>query len=154
MIKHKHFRKDVIMARVIFLAICVLAIAGIVWLVSLFIGPGKNSDTSESNSSEYTGDSEPESESYSESESESESEIMSGPDTPAPTEEPTKRYIKVTSNKNLNLREEPNTTCAVLTSLPTGTKAELLEELDGWYKIDYKGRVGYVSSDYAVIVEE
>ena len=155
MIKKKHFRKDVIMARVIFLVLCVLTIAGIVWLISLFTGPTKNPDTPGS-SSEYTEDSESESESegHTKLESESGSEIMSGPDTPAPTEEPITLYIKVTSNNNLNLREEPNTTCTVLTSLPRGTKAELLEVLDGWYKISYNGHVGYVSSDYAEILEE
>ena len=152
MIKSKHFRKDVIIARVIFLALCAIIIAGIVWLVSLFTGPKEPANPVESGSSEYTEESESESESESEVESESETETE--PESELPTEEPTKLYIKVTSRSNLNLRKEPNTNCDVYTSLPTGTKAEILEELDGWYKVLYKGYTGYVSADYVKVVEE
>ena len=158
MIKSKHFRKDVIIARVIFLALCALVIAAVVWVVSLLTGPGKTPTPPESESSESSESSELESESESgsesESESESETESTTEPESETPTDEPTKYYVQVTSTRNLNLRKEPNTTSEVLTSLPTGTKAELLEEIEGWYKINYKGRVGYISSDYAKIVEE
>ena len=156
MIKSKHFRKDVIIARVIFLALCALIIAGIVWLVSLVFGPkdGPGPNSSESGSSQYTEDSEPDSEPESQPDSEPESEPESEPDTQTPTEEPTKYYIQVTSKSNLNLRKEPNTTSKVLTSLPNGTKVEIIEELDGWYKVSYKGHTGYVSSKYVKVVEE
>ena len=158
MIKSKHFRKDVIIARVIFLVLCALVIAGIVWLISLFTGPteGPGPNPSESHSSEYTEDSELESNSDSEpdSEPESEPETNTEPESQLPTEEPTKLYIKVTSKSNLNLRKEPSTTSTVLTSLPNGTKVEIIEELDGWFKVSYKGHTGYVSSKYVKVVEE
>ena len=156
MIKSKHFRKDVIIARVIFLALCALVIAGIVWLVSLFTGPTDNpgSNSSESGSSEYSESSELEGESESDSEPESEPESGTEPESEIPSEEPTKIYIKVTSKSNLNLRKEPSTTSDVLTSLPNGTKVEIIEELDDWFKVSYKGHTGYVSSKYVKVVEE
>lgn len=155
MIKSKHFRKDVITARVIFLCFCVLVIAGVVWLISMFTGPsqGENDKDSElestlpSSESESESVTEPESETVTESESESESE-------PEPTEDVTKLYVEVTSKNNLNLRKEPNTNCEVIASLPKGAKAELVEELDGWFKVLYNGHEGYVNSNYVKIVEE
>ena len=160
MIKSKHFRKDVIIARVIFLAFCALIIALIVWLVSLFTDSKEPTEPIESNSSEYSEDigskteSEIESEIETESETESETEPETEPETQLPTETPTKLYIQVTSRSNLNLRKEPNTNCDVFTSLPTGTKAEILEELSGWYKVSYNGYIGYVSAQYVKVVEE
>jgi probable enterotoxin D len=38
--------------------------------------------------------------------------------------------------------------------LPNGTKVEIIEVLDGWYKVSYKGHTGYVSSKYVKVVEE
>ena len=123
-------------------------------------GSGKDSE-SESNLPGSESESESESETGSESESESvtepESETGSEPGSetdPAESEDPVKLYVEVTSKSNLNLRKEPNTTCEVITSLPKGTKVELVEELDGWFKVIYNGHEGYLNSDYAKIVEE
>ena len=150
MIKSKHFRKDVIIARVIFLALCALIIAGIVWVFSLFKGPSEQpgGPSSEKESTEDIGESD------SGSETEPDSETESETDSELPTEDPVKTYIQVTSRSNLNLRKEPNTTSQVLTSLPNGTKVEVIEEVDGWYKVSYKGHTGYVSGDYVKVVEE
>jgi uncharacterized protein YgiM (DUF1202 family) len=158
MIKSKHFRKDVIIARVIVLALCALIIAGIVWVVSLFTGPEQQpgGPSSEKESSEDIGESESESDSEPESvtEPDTEPETESETDTELPPEEPESIWVKVTSKSNLNLRKEPNTTALVLTSLPNGTKVEVIEELDGWYKVTYKGHTGYISSKYVRVVEE
>ena len=59
-----------------------------------------------------------------------------------------------TSNKNLNLREQPNTNCTTLNGIGKDVKLEVLETLDGWYKVIYDGKTGYVSADYVKIVEE
>ncbi len=157
MIKSKHFRKDVIIARVIFLCASILLIVGIVWLVSKLDGesnPGEKE--SQSNLEENTGtiDSESESESESESASETESQSETESTSESEPEADTKLYVVITSSKNLNLRTEPNTSCDVITSIPNGGKAEIIEELDGWFKVSYKGHEGYVSADYVKVVEE
>lgn len=162
MIKSKHFRKDVIIARVIFLAVCILLIAGMVWLFSMLTEPKEPQEPTppESNSSELPsetdseGETDSETEPESETESESESETESETESENQTEEPVKIYVKVISNRNLNLRKEPNTTSDILASLPNGTKLMVVEELDGWFKVKYEDHVGYVSSQYVKIVEE
>ncbi len=46
-----------------------------------------------------------------------------------------------------NIRKEPNTKSPILGKLLKGGQgARLLEHLDGWYKIDFNGTIGYVYS--------
>ena len=48
---------------------------------------------------------------------------------------------------NLNLRSEESR--AVLLTMPEGSMVEVIErETDGWILVNYKGKVGYASSDY------
>lgn len=156
MIKSKHFRKDVIIARVIFLILCALIIAGVVWGISKITRSNPQENPSESGNVQETQSSESESisETESEPESESESETESETQTPPSTEEIPKLYAQVISKSNLNLRKEANTTSAVLISIPNGTKVEIIEEFDGWFKVSYKGHIGYISSSYVKVVEE
>lgn len=52
----------------------------------------------------------------------------------------------------LRLREEPNTSCTVLTTLDTGTCVVVLEDAqDGWYKVSYQDKTGYLSADYVEV---
>lgn len=149
MIKSKHFRKDVIMARVIFLCVCLLLIFGAVTVVSKLTKP-QEPDTQIASGD--TQDSE--SESISEPETDSEPESVSEPETdsePEPQPEP-KKYV-VTTASSLKLRKEPSTTSATLTSVPKGTKLELVETLEGWYKVLYEGQECYISSRYAKLQE-
>ncbi|MDE6208430.1 MAG: C40 family peptidase [Lachnospiraceae bacterium] len=48
----------------------------------------------------------------------------------------------------LNVRQEPSTDCNVSTAVFEGEYLEILEELDGWYKVDINNLQGYVSADY------
>lgn len=169
MIKSKHFRKDVIIARVIFLCLCILLILGIVWLVSKLTGTSQPGDSEsqpiESESSEHPGselESESESESVNETESgseiesELESETQSESETGSESESesnPLPKYVQVTA-RNLRLRAEPNTSCATIDSLDKGEKAEVLDYVEGWYKVSYKGQEGYLSADHVKAVEE
>ena len=61
-------------------------------------------------------------------------------------------YVKTTTQ--VRLRKEPNTSCATLDRIDGGTKLEVLETLDGWYKVNYNGQDGYVCATYTEIVEE
>ena len=69
------------------------------------------------------------------------------------TYEPAKTYVKIKVS-SLRLREEPNTSCATLASIPKGTKLEVIEKVDIWYKVSYNGKVGYISGTYVEVVEE
>lgn len=57
---------------------------------------------------------------------------------------------KVTTT-TLYVREQPNTDCTIITSMPKGEELEVVEELDGWVKINVDSDEGYVSSEYVEI---
>ena len=49
---------------------------------------------------------------------------------------------------SLRLRSEPSLSSSTLTYLSKGTEVVVLEQLDGWFKVEYKDMTGYVSADY------
>lgn len=57
-----------------------------------------------------------------------------------------KDYLSTTKYpwSNLNLRKEPSTQADILTVIPKGSRIEVLENNNGWSKIVYKDKVGYV----------
>lgn len=58
--------------------------------------------------------------------------------------------VKTKSGKNLRLRAEPNTNCAVLASMPVGTELKVESITNGWAKTTYNGKSGYCSAEYLV----
>lgn len=54
----------------------------------------------------------------------------------------------VTAQGGLRLRTAADASSGTIATLPSGTKAEVLESLDGWYRIEADGKTGYVSSQY------
>jgi len=56
--------------------------------------------------------------------------------------------FKVVVGGALNLRKEPSTAASVLGQYPTGTWMTILEEGDGWTKVEVAGKTGYVMSKY------
>lgn len=55
----------------------------------------------------------------------------------------------VVTENSLRLREEANTSSAVLNMVDKGTKVVVLEnQKNGWYKVDLNGTVGYMSANY------
>lgn len=142
--RSKHFRKDVILARVIF-AILVIVIGVLIGIgVSSLTKDKDNDDTQQTESQqteEYDIPQYEETEVEIETETEVEVEV-----------EEVVVYAKTTAQ--VRLRKEPNTNCEVVTSVPSGTKTLMLEEADGWYKVSYNGQEGYIRADYVEIVEE
>ena len=137
--RSKHFRKDVIMARIIFAVLCIL-IGVLIWMgVNALLGSGEEKNPPETETQAETPyippvqDTEPETE-------------------PQTEEVQTIRYAKTTAQ--VRMRKEPNTNCEVILSVPANTKTDLIEEADGWYKVSYNGREGYIRADYIEIVEE
>lgn len=158
--KSKHFRKDVIMARVIAGIILIVLIVLLVWGISLLTkssGDDKNSQNSQNteqtqNDDIGISDTQQDTEDVQIPESEEQSDV-SGPDENDDTIYiPDKVYVETTTQ--VRLRKEPNTSCATLDRINEGTKLEVLETLDGWYKVVYDGQEGYVSATYTKIVEE
>jgi len=66
---------------------------------------------------------------------------------PAPVED-SKTYGFVSAS-SLNVRKGPGTDQAKVTSLSAGAQVEILEVLDGWYRIEK----GYVSADYVTLLD-
>ncbi len=52
------------------------------------------------------------------------------------------------NTEGLNLRSSASTSSDVITQLDEGTKVEILDELDEWYKVSVGGNTGYVSKQY------
>ncbi len=61
--------------------------------------------------------------------------------------------VKVTGD-TINVRKGASTSSEVIAMLSKGVECELLEEVDGWYKIKYKSYTGYISKDYSKKVED
>ena len=141
--KSKHFRKDVIIARIIFAVLClvvgILIGTGISALVKSTEKPANTEQRTETQKTEAV---------YPEVEIEPETEV----ETEAEPEVEVVLYV--VPSTEVRVRKEPNTSCAILDRIPAGTKTLFLEELDGWYKVEHNGQVGYISADYAEVVEE
>ncbi len=50
---------------------------------------------------------------------------------------------------NLNLRKSASTSSSILATIPKNTTIQVISKsTSGWYKVEYKGATGYVSSKY------
>lgn len=81
--------------------------------------------------------------------------------TPVPTPSPTPDISKIEGTvalsdgqPYLNLRQQPNAKAKVLTRLFPGTPVQVLEKGLVWSKVKYEDQIGWVGSDYIVIVRE
>ena len=54
----------------------------------------------------------------------------------------------VITQGGLRLRSSANTSSQAIATLTPGSKAEVLEALVGWYRVEANGKTGYVSSEY------
>ena len=60
-----------------------------------------------------------------------------------------------TTGTSLRMRSEPNTSSAIVTTLNKSVAVALLDDsVSGWYKINYNGSTGYVSSDYLILDQD
>ena len=63
--------------------------------------------------------------------------------------------VGATTGSSLRLRAEASTSASIVTTLDKGVAVAVLDDtLDGWYKINYAGSVGYVSADYLAIDQD
>jgi len=59
-----------------------------------------------------------------------------------------------TGGQALRMREKASTSSEILEQIETGTKVEILEKNNGWYKIRYNEKTGYAYAEYIVENEE
>ena len=63
--------------------------------------------------------------------------------------------VGATTGSSLRLREEPSTSASIVATLNKGVAVAILaNETDGWYKISYNGKSGFVSADYMVVDQD
>ena len=79
--------------------------------------------------------------------------LVTGNEAVALAEQVKETVAKVTTT-TLYVREEPNTDCSIVTSMPMGEELEVVEQLDGWVKVSIDSDEGYVSADYIEINTE
>lgn len=56
----------------------------------------------------------------------------------------------VKCSSSVNLRSEANTSSSILAELKNGTAVTVLSTSNGWSKVSYAGKTGYISADYLV----
>lgn len=60
-----------------------------------------------------------------------------------------------TSSGTLRMREDSNTSSAILANIPSGTQVEVSAVAEnGWYQVSYSGKEGFVSQDYVTMDAE
>lgn len=130
----KSHRKDVMIARIIFAAMCIALIAiiaGVVMLVRAHRSkPTPNQVTQQTQS---------------QMQDTTRNDVIDVPDT-QDTQVAEMTYMWTTDG--VNLRSEPNTDCDVVTILEMGTQVRLIGEEDGWVKVSYNDQEGYIRADF------
>ena len=79
--------------------------------------------------------------------------LVTGEEAAALAEEVKETVAKVTTT-TLYVREEPNTDCSIVASMPMGEELEVIEQLEGWIKVAIDSDEGYVSADYVEVNTE
>ena len=55
---------------------------------------------------------------------------------------------KIVTASSLNFRSGPSTSASKIGSIPNGAEVGVISESNGWSKVNYNGKIGYVSSSY------
>lgn len=130
----KSHRKDVMIARIIFAAMCIALIAiiaGVVMLVRAHRSkPTPNQVTQQTQS---------------QMQDTTRNDVIDVPDT-QDTQVAEMTYMWTTDG--VNLRSEPNTDCDVVTVLEMGTQVRMIGEEDGWVKVSCNDQEGYIRADF------
>ena len=130
----KSHRKDVMIARIIFAAMCIALIAiiaGVVMLVRAHRSkPTPNQVTQQTQS---------------QMQDTTRNDVIDVPDT-QDTQVAEMTYMWTTDG--VNMRSEPNTDCDVVTVLEMGTQVRMIGEEDGWVKVSYNDQEGYIRADF------
>lgn len=129
----KSHRKDVIIARIIFAAMCVALVAIIIGLVMLVRAHKSDKATQQ----------------MEQTQTQSEEWVPDVVESETQTQTP--EVVEMTymwTTDGVNLRSEPNTDSAVVTVLGVGTQVRMIGEEDGWVKVSFNDQEGYIRADF------
>lgn len=132
-------RKDVIIARLIFAAICIFIIAGITAIVVTITSRNSKKKAEADNQQSVAA---------SESETSADTEIGTIYIPEATTQQTEDTVTYVTTTNSVNMREKPDKNATIITVISPDVKLEYLSEDNGWTEVKFQGQTGYVSSDY------
>lgn len=131
----KSHRKDVIIARIIFAAMCVALVAIIIGLVMLVRAHKSDKATQQ----------------MEQTQTQTQSEEWVPDVVESETQMQTPEVVEMTymwTTDGVNLRSEPNTDSAVVTVLGVGTQVRMIGEEDGWVKVSFNDQEGYIRADF------
>ena len=131
----KSHRKDVIIARIIFAAMCVALVAIIIGLVMLVRAHKSDKATQQMGQTQT------------QTQREEWVPDVVEPETQTQTPEVVEMSYMWTTD-GVNLRSEPNTDSAVVTVLGVGTQVRMIGEEDGWVKVSFNDQEGYIRADF------
>lgn len=127
-------RKDVIIARLIFAAMCLFLIAIIaVIVINVTSKNGKKNEPGNVKQNVVN-------------ESENDTEFESAYLPQQTTENTEKNYVTTTSS--INMREQADKNAKIITVIGPDVKLEFVSEDNGWTQVVFQGQTGYVCSDY------
>jgi uncharacterized protein YgiM (DUF1202 family) len=64
------------------------------------------------------------------------------------------RTVATVETQTLRVREEPSTESEILSLVGEGEDLTVVEEVDGWYKVEVDNEDGYISGDYVTLSEK
>lgn len=79
------------------------------------------------------------------------SSTVSTAPTPTPAAVQSAKAAKISADGGLNIRAEASTDAEILGVAEDGSLLPLLLEnpIDGWYQVEYEGKTGYISAEFA-----
>jgi len=75
------------------------------------------------------------------------------PPAQSPVPQLTTKYVNVNSGSSLNVRASASTSSSVLGKLGSQSEVQVISETNGWAKIQFNGKEGYVSSSFLTTVK-
>lgn len=134
----KSHRKDVMIARIIFAAMCIALVAIVIGVVMLV----RSHKSDKAPASQMT-----QTQTQSQMQDLTPDDVIDIPETQTDgTEADEMTYMWTTDG--VNMRSEPNTDSAVITVLELGTQVRMIGEENGWIKVSYNDQEGYIRADF------
>lgn len=147
----KNHKREIFIARVTF-AIFLVVVALIVALIVMLVSSHLRKKDAEGNKQQtpVTKDVEPATEKVPDVVAPTTEGIIEDNDTQStePEEDTQNSSTSRWTTDSVRFRVEPNTDCDVITGLSKGTEVEYISEDNGWTKVKFNGKTGYVSSEY------
>lgn len=134
----KSHRKDVMIARIIFAAMCIALVAIVIGVVMLV----RSHKSDKTPASQMT-----QTQTQSQMQDLTPDDVIDIPESQTDgTEVDEMTYMWTTDG--VNMRSEPNTDSAVITVLELGTQVRMIGEENGWIKVSYNDQEGYIRADF------